>query len=91
MIKIVEIIDTSNFEITCKFNTGVIKKINVLPLLKNHAHLVGIDKLYNEKVFATATIGKNGEILWKNIIQIQYKNETNIWDYDISPEFVYYN
>ena len=32
-----------------------------------------------------------GEILWEEIITIEDNNQPVKWNYDISPEFAYYN
>lgn len=88
MLKIEKIVAIKPYKIICLFNNGIEKTIDILPLLENHKHLLGIEKLKNETVFNAAQIGKFGEIYWKNIIQNNKSNE--LWDYDISPEFVFY-
>lgn len=91
MLKINEINIQDDFRILCIFNNGISKIIHVLPLLQNHKHLPGIEKLKEVNTFAKARIGLFGEIIWDNIIEFKNGNENEIWDYDISPEFVFYN
>ena len=88
MLKIINIKSISNFTITCEFNNGIEKEIDVLPLLNAHKNLKGIEKLKDKNNFRNAKIGFLGEIYWENIIENSKTNE--IWNYDISPEFVYY-
>ncbi len=89
MLRVVKILSIKPYTISCLFNNGARKSIDVSPLLKKHNHLEGIEKLKDEKVFNTASIGQFGEIYWPDIIL----NPTtgDIWNYDISPEFIYYN
>lgn len=89
MLKIIEILHIEPYTISCKFNNGVIKKIDVKPLLENHKNLDGIDKMYDIDLFKKARIGKLGELYWEKIIKTTHGNEVVVWDYDISPEFVY--
>ena len=91
MVKIVAIKEISSHTITCMFNDGAIKKVDVKPLLQKHHYLKGIDNLYNEDVFKKAKIGEMGEILWEEVITIEDNNQPVKWNYDISPEFAYYN
>lgn len=88
MIKIKKIIKISPYSIICQFDSDVKKKIEILPLLENHAHLNGINQLKNIDLFCEAAVGDMGEIFWKDIII----SKSNLkWNYDISPEYVYYN
>ena len=91
MLKITGIEIQDGFRILCIFNNGVSKTIHVLPLLQNHKHLPGIEKLQEAKAFSKARVGLFGEIIWHNIIEMKNGNEKEMWDYDISPEFVFYN
>ncbi len=91
MIRITEIVEVKPFEIICKFNNGAVKNLKVKPLLDNHKHLHGIDKLYSEDQFRKVRIGKMGELVWDNIISISYNGKETVWDYDISPEFALEN
>ena len=88
MLKVNKILEIENFAIICEFNNGVKKKLNVLPLIQNHSHLQGIDLLQNEIVFKKVAVGEMGEIFWKNIIT---SKSNDLWNYDISPEFIFYN
>jgi Protein of unknown function (DUF2442) len=91
MLKITGIKIQDDFRILCIFNNGVSKTIDVLPLLQDHKHLPGIEKLKDENAFAKARVGLFGEIIWDNIIEMKNGDEKEIWDYDISPEFAFYN
>jgi hypothetical protein len=74
--------------IVCEFDTGTKKILNIQPLLENHAHLEGINLLKNNAIFEKVAVGQMGEVYWENIITTQNKQ---IWNYDISPEYVFYN
>lgn len=89
MIKVKKIINVKPYLITCEFNDGLIKTIDIKGLLNAHKHLQGIEKLYDESCFKKVYIGKFGEIVWDNIINTFQNGEENIWNYDISPEFAY--
>jgi hypothetical protein len=91
MLKINHIQLQDNFRINCRFNNGISKTIDIKPLLEKHKHLPGIEKLKDKKVFFNARIGSFGEIVWDNIIQFTDTPGNEPWNYDISPEFVYYN
>jgi hypothetical protein len=91
MLKISHIKLPGDYTILCTFNNGITKAINVLPLLEKHKHLPGIEKLKEKNIFSKARIGIFGEIVWDKIIQSVNAKEIEFWDYDISPEFVFYN
>jgi len=91
MIRITEIIENTSYSIVCKFNNGVVKKLDVLPIIENHRHLDGVQALLNESVFNTVRIGEFGEIVWDKIVKNSHTGEDRYWDYDISPEFAYEN
>ena len=91
MIKITNITILDNYSIKCIFNNGLSKIIHVLPLLESQKHLAGIEKLTIESTFSKARIGIFGEIIWDKIIETKNGNTSEIWDYDISPEFAFYN
>ena len=88
MLKVKKIIEIKDFAVVCEFDNGSKKKLDVLPLLKNHKHLNGIEKLQNNTIFNQVAIGDMGEIYWKNIIT---SKSNELWNYDISPEFIFYN
>jgi len=88
MYKINKIISVIPYSIVCEFNTGIKKKIEILPLLERHSHLNGIEKLKDKTTFEKVGIGEMGEIFWKNII---ITNSNKKWNYDISPEYIFYN
>ena len=87
MLKIEKILDIKPYTIVCKFNNGIEKKINVTPLIQLHSHLEGIEKLKDELIFNSAKIGIFGELYWENIIT---GDDNTLWNYDISPEFIFY-
>ena len=91
MIRITEIIENTSYSLVCKFNNGVVKKLDILPIIENHKHLEGVQTLLNESVFNTVRIGEFGEIVWDNIVKNSKTGEDSYWDYDISPEFAYEN
>jgi len=91
MIRITEIIEHTSYSLICKFNNGVVKKLDILPIIENHKHLEGVQKLLNEPVFNSVRIGEFGEIVWDKIVKNSHTGEDSYWDYDISPEFAYEN
>ncbi|TRX36646.1 DUF2442 domain-containing protein [Flavobacterium restrictum] len=88
MFKVKKIITVTPYSIVCELNNGILKKLDILPLLEKHANFQGIDQLKNKATFESVAIGDMGELFWKNIITTS-NNEK--WDYDISPEFIFHN
>ena len=91
MLRITEIIENTSYSLVCKFNNGVVKKLDILPIIENQKHLEGVQTLLNESVFNTVRIGEFGEIVWDKIVKNSRAGEVKYWDYDISPEFAYEN
>ena len=91
MLKICHINLLENFTILCTFNNGIKKMIDIMPLLEKHKHLPGIEKLKEKNIFSNARVGIFGEIVWDKIIRFTDSKENEMWDYDISPEFVFYH
>jgi hypothetical protein len=89
MIHIDRIIDVAPYYVDCLFNTGELKRIEVLPLLLNHQHLNGIDQLKDYSVFEKVVIGEMGELKWGKIILSSTDDSGKRLDYDISPEYAY--
>ena len=90
MLKVVSVECKSPMMLKCTFTTGAIKWLDVAPLLRNHTHLKGIERLWDEKVFNQAQIGEMGQVLWPSIIQTEDPvHGPSVWDYDISPEFIF--
>jgi hypothetical protein len=88
MLKINKIINIEPFQITGRFNDGQIKKLDIYPIIQNHIHLKGVESLLNESIFNKAQLGDFGEIFWSNIVESKDKQ---LMDYDISPEYFYFN
>jgi hypothetical protein len=88
MFKVNKIIAVTPYSIVCELNNGILKKLDILPLIEKHANFQGIDQLKNKATFESVAIGDMGEIFWKNIITTS-NNEK--WNYDISPEFIFHN
>lgn len=87
MIKVVSIDKIEPYVLTCSFNDGSQRSLDIRPLIQKHIHLEGIRDLLEESRFLKAEIGEVGQILWRNSIR---SSNDEIWDYDISPEFFYY-
>lgn len=83
MNKIVHIQLFDTYSILCTFENGHSKELDVLPVIENHLHISGVEKLRNLPVFKQAKIGDLGQILWEGILE-------NGMEYDISPEFAYH-
>ena len=92
MIKAVEILEIIPFKVVCKFNTGEIKQIELASMIKNSNQYVNKKKLLEEAFFKQASIGVFGELYWKNAAYFRNENNELIpCEYDLSPEFIYYN
>jgi hypothetical protein len=89
MIRITDIKVTPPYNLICRFNSGDIKQLDVLPIIKQHKHLIGVEKLLNEEVFKKVRIGEFGEIVWDKIVITEHNGEQICWDYDISPEYAF--
>lgn len=89
MIKIVKILEAKSFKVKCEFNNGMVKELDVKPLVAQHKHLRGFEALNQETNFAKVKIGTMGELLWEKVITINHNKLETLWDYDISPEFAY--
>ncbi len=89
IMKIVKILEARFLKVTCQYSNGVIKELDVKPLMEQHKHLQGIEKLSQETNFSKVKIGIMGELLWEKLITINHNMQETIWDYDISPEFAY--
>lgn len=88
MYKVTEVFQIKPFTIVCLFTNGIKKKLEVLPLLQNHAHLQGIDQLKDKAVFNKVAVGEMGEVFWENIITSKTNEK---WNYDISPDYIFHN
>jgi hypothetical protein len=91
MIRITQIEIIPHYNVICEFNSGVKKKLAVLPIIERHKHLSGVENLLNEDVFKNARIGQFGEIVWEKIVKTEHDGQLFYWDYDISPEFAFQN
>lgn len=91
MLRVIEILKTPPFYLQCKFNNGVIRKLNVKPIIENHMYLNGVEDLLDETIFNQVKIGEFGEIVWTKIVKTIQDGKEVKWDYDISPEFAYHN
>jgi hypothetical protein len=90
MLKIISIKILDYYKILCVFNTGEIRILDIQQSLNESNNLV--QKLTNQDVFNSAKIGQFGEIYWEEIGEIQELDGTiSKCNYDISPEFVFYN
>jgi len=75
MIRITQITVIPNCNLICKFNSGAIKKLDILPIIEHHKHLTGVESLLNEEIFNNAKIGQFGEILWEKIITTEHNGQ----------------
>ncbi len=91
MLKIIQIKILEALILVCEFNNGQKRIINVEALIEKHGDLDGIDQLRSFDNFRKVQIGNIGEVLWKRLIRSKGKGQKDLWDYDLSPEFVYHN
>lgn len=88
MFRVKKIIAVAPYSIVCELNNGILKKLDILPLIEKHANFQGIDQLKDKTTFESVAVGDMGEIFWENIITTK-NNEK--WNYDISPKFIFHN
>ena len=88
MLRVISIDHIEPFYITCSLNNGIRRRVEIKPLIQNHIHFSGISVLLEGPQFMKAEIGELGEIRWRNVI---HGSQGELWDYDISPEFVLQN
>ncbi len=91
MLRVIEIVPIAPFVLRCKFNNLVVKSLEIKSIIENHKHINGVESLLNEEIFNNAGIGEFGEIVWRKIVRGSYNGVETLWDYDISPEYVYEN
>jgi len=91
MLRVIEIVEKNSYSLVCKFNNGIVKNLNILPIIENHKHINGVQNLLNESLFNKVRIGEFGEIVWDKIVITNQNGIDIFWDYDISPEFAYEN
>lgn len=91
MLRITEIVEKSPYYLVCRFNNGMVKKLDVLPIIENHKHISGVQNLLDEAKFVHVRIGEFGEIVWDKIVKTTQNDIEIYWDYDISPEYAYQN
>ena len=61
-----------------QINNGAVKKIDILPIIENHKHLKGVERLLNKAIFDNVRIGEFGEIVWDRIVQTNDNGRRNI-------------
>ena len=88
MLRVISIDHIEPFTITCSLNNGIRRRVDVEPLIKHHIHFAGISVLLDVPQFMKAEIGELGEIRWRNVV---HGSLGELWDYDISPEYVLHN
>jgi hypothetical protein len=90
MFKVINISVLDSFQIQCSFNTGETKILDLTKTLDQNNKFV--KKLIENDRYKSAKIGLFGEIYWENIGEIKdYDGSIISCEYDISPEFAYYN
>ncbi|MFZ1524652.1 MAG: hypothetical protein WAT22_07540 [Saprospiraceae bacterium] len=87
MIKVVEILDVNLNQIICGLSNNDIKRVKLQPLISNHKHLKGIEKLRSKDYIRLVEIGMLGEIFWPETIISSAGDTCN---YDISSEYIYH-
>ena len=89
MRRIVEISFKGKNQIICRFENDETRILKLATTIKDEQ----MGKiLSNEELFKTAKLGEFGEIYWANMGEItELDGQVKACDYDISPEFAYYN
>jgi hypothetical protein len=89
MKKIIKIEFCENNQIICHFDNNELRIIDLSKTIKDK-YITKI--LSDETIFKSAKIGEFGELYWANAAEIKDLNGKIIpCEYDISPEFAYYN
>ena len=92
MIKPIKIINVKPYEIVCEFNNGEVKKINMEHILKNNTANVNTQKLLTPDFFVTVALGELGQLYWNNTAKMKdAQGNYFVCEYDVSPEFIYFN
>ena len=92
MIKAVEIIEVKPYEVICKFNNGEMRQINMQPIILSSNDFVNKQKLLEPNFFKQAAIGAFGQLYWADAAYFKNeKGELVNCEFDLSPEFIYYN
>ena len=91
MIKLTEIISVQPYQLMFRFSRNEVKLFAMETLLKNGIPHVNTEKLLLPDVFCKAKIGELGQLYWNNVATMKQGNTTIACEYDISPEYVYYN
>lgn len=89
MRKIIKIEFNESNQIICHFDNNELRVLDLSNLI-NDKYINKI--LSDENVFKSAKIGEFGELFWHNSAEMKDLNGNIIpCEYDISPEFAYYN
>ncbi len=90
MKKILKIDIRAPFVITCNFDDGAVRNLDLRKILdQNHKYS---KKFFEEGVFNSVKIGLNGELYWDDLAEIRTLDGNLIpCAYDICPDFVYEN
>ncbi|OYQ48677.1 DUF2442 domain-containing protein [Flavobacterium aurantiibacter] len=88
MLKVTRIVEINQYTLTCEFDSGAVKKLDILPLIENQKHLNGVASLKNKTLFDQVAVGPMGEVFWPNIVN---SKSGDVWNYDISPEYVFFH
>lgn len=92
MRKTVEILNVIPYSVTCKFNTGEVRTIDMKEIISNSNTYVDKEKLLNIEFFKKVRINEFGELQWSNAAFM--RDENNEWikcEFDLSLEFIYQN
>lgn len=89
MIKIIKIDKIDNNQIQCTFNNGERRLIDISKTLDDKYSRILVN---NYEKINNVKVGDLGEIYWENLAEIKNPDGSiESCNYDISPEFVYYN
>jgi len=89
MRKIIEISNIENSSLSLIFDNGEEKLLNLKSKLNDK---FALKILSDFNILQNAQIGEVGEIFWKDAAEIiGIDGKTEKCNYDISPEFAYYN
>ncbi|MEO6189351.1 MAG: hypothetical protein ABIO44_02300 [Saprospiraceae bacterium] len=90
MIKAKAILDIKPYSITCSFNNGEVRRLDVEKVLSKENKYV--QEILTLPIFSQAKIGEFGELYWEDVAKMKDLNGNEIpCAFDPSPEFVYFH
>ncbi len=92
MLKAIEITEVKPYQVTCRFNNGELRLIEMEKIIRDSNSFVNKQKLLEPVFFKQAAIGVFGQLYWDNAAYFKNENGELIpCEFDLSPEFVFHH